>query len=108
MEVESSEVALCWAGDCGCMCVWGDVAGIRGGRRCSGQHTDVHIDVAPGGCAARDDRFHSLVRVSRHDLMQACPVAAMGFHAIEVVEVWVAHFGGEVGSTLGKAALQCR
>ena len=108
MEVESSEVALCWAGDCGCMCVWGDVAGIRGGRRCSGQHTDVHIDVAPGGCAARDDCFRSLVRVNRHDLMQACPVAAMGFHAIEVVEVWVAHFGGEVGSTLGKAALQCR
>lgn len=89
------------------MCVVVGVAGIRDGRRCSGQHTDVHIGVAPDGCAVRDDRFPSQVRVSRHDLTQAYQVVAMDSRAIEAVEVWAARFGDEVGSMLGTAAWQC-
>lgn len=89
------------------MCVVVDVAGIRDGRRCSGRHTDAHTGVAPGDAVGQGSHFHSQVRASQHGLMQACPVAAMGFHAIEAVEVGVAHFGGEVGSMLGTVALQC-
>lgn len=89
------------------MCFVVGVAGIRDARRCSGRRTDAHTGVALGDGVAQDSHFHWQVRASQHDLMQACPVAAMGFRAIEAAEAWVAHFGGEVGSMLGRAALQC-
>lgn len=66
-EAESSEVVLCQAGGCGCMCVVVGVAGSRGGRRCFEQHTDARAGVAPGGVAAQDDHFRLQEKASRHD-----------------------------------------
>jgi hypothetical protein len=68
---ESSEVILCQAGDCGCMCVAVGVAGSRDERRCCGQRTDARTDVALGGDAAQDNHFLLQVMASRHGSMQA-------------------------------------
>lgn len=103
---ENSEVILCQAGDCGCMCVAVGVVGSRDGRRYCGQRTDAHVDVALGGDVAQNNHFLLQVMVSRHGSTQAYQVAGTGCHSIEAVEAWVARSGGEVGNMVGTAALQ--
>lgn len=88
------------------MCVVVGAAGSRDGHRCSGQRIGAHTGVDPDEGDAQGDRCSLRVKVSRHDSTQAYQEAAMGCHAIEAVEVWVARFGAEVGSMVGTAAWQ--
>lgn len=88
------------------MCVVVGAAGSRDGHRCSGQRIGAHTGVDPDEGDAQGDRCSLRVKVSRHDSTQAYQEAAMGCHAIEAVEVWVARFGAEVGSMVGTATWQ--
>lgn len=72
---------------CGCMCVVVGLLGSQDGHHYSGLRTDVRTGVDPGEGVAEDGRFHLPERASRHGSMQVLRVAAMGCHAIEVVEV---------------------
>jgi hypothetical protein len=104
---ESSGVMLYRVVDFDCKHVVVGLLGSQDGHRCSGQRTDVHAGVGPGEDAAQGGRYHSQARVSPRGLTLAYQAAAMGYRAIEAVEVWVVHFAGEVGSIVGTEALRC-